>query len=199
MATSRARFSAEGSSRASSSFPDRTWRSTRSASGSSEILSSVVVITRLIAAIVYWNTAYIEKAATHLRRERRLPDPTLLRHVSPLGWEHIVLTGDIARGVSVLLGERRPRASWVVSSQDLEPTDYSPQEKHPELYRYPHAIKTGPRLYKLIRKCQQEPQVSAPPQDQPASAVAADDERAAGWGCLVALTVFAVIALAFSR
>ena len=24
----------------------------------------------------------------------QLPDPTLLRHVSPLGWEHIVLTGD---------------------------------------------------------------------------------------------------------
>ena len=47
MPTSRARFSAEGSSRASSSFPDRTCRSTRSASGSSEILSSVVLITRL--------------------------------------------------------------------------------------------------------------------------------------------------------
>ena len=41
-----------------------------------------------------WNTSYIEKAANHLRRERRLPDPNLLRHVSPLGWEHIVLTGD---------------------------------------------------------------------------------------------------------
>ena len=67
-------------------------------------------------------------------------------------------TSYIARGVSVLLGERRPRASWVVSSQDLEPTEYSPQEKHPELYRYPHAIKTGLRLYKLIRKCRQEPQ-----------------------------------------
>ena len=54
----------------------------------------VMALNLVIAAIVYWNTAYIEKAATHLRRERRLPDPTLLRHVSPLGWEHIVLTGD---------------------------------------------------------------------------------------------------------
>ena len=46
--TSRARFSAEGSSRDSSSSPDRTWRSTRSASGSSEMLNSVsVVITTL--------------------------------------------------------------------------------------------------------------------------------------------------------
>ena len=54
----------------------------------------VMALTLVIAAIVYWTTADIEKAATHLRRERRLPDPTLLRHVSPLGWEHIVLTGD---------------------------------------------------------------------------------------------------------
>ena len=54
----------------------------------------VMALNLVIAAIVYWNTAYIEKAATHLRRERRLPDPTLLRHVSPLGCEHIVLTGD---------------------------------------------------------------------------------------------------------
>ena len=23
-----------------------------------------------------------------------VPDPSLLRHVSPLGWDHIVLTGD---------------------------------------------------------------------------------------------------------
>ena len=27
-------------------------------------------------------------------RSKRLPDPSLLRHVSPLGWDHIVLTGD---------------------------------------------------------------------------------------------------------
>ena len=54
----------------------------------------VMALNLVIAAIVYWNTSYIEKAANHLRRERRLPDPTLLRHVSPLGWEHIVLTGD---------------------------------------------------------------------------------------------------------
>ena len=56
----------------------------------------VMALNLVIAAIVYWNTSYIEKAANHLRRERRLPDPNLLRHVSPLGWEHIVLTGDYA-------------------------------------------------------------------------------------------------------
>ena len=47
------------------------------------------------ARIGYWNTLYIDKAADHLRRERWRPqDPDLLRHVSPLGWEHIVLSGD---------------------------------------------------------------------------------------------------------
>ena len=54
----------------------------------------VMALNLVIAAIVYWNTSYIEKAANHLHRERRLQDPPLLRHVSPLGWEHIVLTGD---------------------------------------------------------------------------------------------------------
>ena len=39
-----ARFSAEGSSRDSSSCPDCTWRRTRSASGSSEMLNSVSVV-----------------------------------------------------------------------------------------------------------------------------------------------------------
>ena len=54
----------------------------------------VMALNLVIAAIVYWNTSYIDKAVNHLRRERRLANPNLLRHVSPLGWKHIVLTGD---------------------------------------------------------------------------------------------------------
>ena len=54
----------------------------------------VMALNLVIPAIVYWNTSYIDKAVNHLRRERRLANPNLLRHVSPLGWEHIVLTGD---------------------------------------------------------------------------------------------------------
>ena len=38
--------------------------------------------------------SYMDKASEHLRRQGRLPDLNLLRHVSPLGWDHIVLTGD---------------------------------------------------------------------------------------------------------
>ena len=54
----------------------------------------VMALNLVIAAIMYWNTCYMDKAADHLRRHGRLTDPGLLRHISPLGWEHIVLTGD---------------------------------------------------------------------------------------------------------
>ena len=47
----------------------------------------------VIAAIVYWNTTYMDKTTDHLRRWDRLAEPSLLRHVSPLGSVHIVLTG----------------------------------------------------------------------------------------------------------
>ena len=48
----------------------------------------------VIAAIVYWNTLYMDKASEHLRKMGKLRDPSLRKHVSPLGWEHINLTGD---------------------------------------------------------------------------------------------------------
>ena len=54
----------------------------------------VMALNLVIAAVVYWNTLYMDKATDHLRRWGQLPEPSLLRHVSPLGWDHIVLTGD---------------------------------------------------------------------------------------------------------
>jgi hypothetical protein len=48
----------------------------------------------VVAAIVLWNTVYLEKAV-HALKERGEPfDDSLLQHLSPLGWEHINLTGD---------------------------------------------------------------------------------------------------------
>ena len=48
----------------------------------------------LTAAIVHWNTVYLDRAVQHLRAQgMRVPDE-LLAHVAPLGWEHIALTGD---------------------------------------------------------------------------------------------------------
>src|SRR6202795_1838000 len=48
----------------------------------------------LTAAIVHWNTVYLDRAVQHLRAQGvHVPDD-LLAHVAPLGWEHIALTGD---------------------------------------------------------------------------------------------------------
>ncbi len=46
------------------------------------------------AAIVLWNTVYLERAANALRSHGQEIDNTLLQYLSPLGWEHINLTGD---------------------------------------------------------------------------------------------------------
>jgi len=46
------------------------------------------------AAIVLWNTVYLERAANALRGHAQGIDDTLLQYLSPLGWEHINLTGD---------------------------------------------------------------------------------------------------------
>ena len=46
------------------------------------------------AAIVLWNTVYIERAIEAQREAGKLIDDELLQYLSPLGWEHINLTGD---------------------------------------------------------------------------------------------------------
>lgn len=46
------------------------------------------------AAIVLWNTVYLERAVNALRLRTRSVDDELLQFLSPLGWEHINLTGD---------------------------------------------------------------------------------------------------------
>jgi hypothetical protein len=48
----------------------------------------------VVAAIVLWNTVYLERAVKALReRGDTIPDD-LVAHLSPLGWEDINLTGD---------------------------------------------------------------------------------------------------------
>lgn len=46
------------------------------------------------AAIVHWNTVYLDRAVRHLRAQGIVIPDDLLAHVAPLGWEHIALTGD---------------------------------------------------------------------------------------------------------
>ena len=48
----------------------------------------------VVAAIVLWNTAYMERAIHHLRaRGEKIPNE-LMPYLAPLGWQHINLTGD---------------------------------------------------------------------------------------------------------
>ncbi|WP_146220760.1 Tn3 family transposase, partial [Gluconacetobacter entanii] len=46
------------------------------------------------SAVVLWNTTYLGAAMRHLEHQGRSVPPGLLQHLSPLGWQHINLTGD---------------------------------------------------------------------------------------------------------
>ncbi len=48
----------------------------------------------VVAAIILWNTVYLGRAATALRKQGRAIDDELLQHVAPVHWSHIDLTGD---------------------------------------------------------------------------------------------------------
>jgi TnpA family transposase len=58
----------------------------------------------LVAAIILWNTTYLQRAVDHLRDQGQHPAPGDLAHLSPLGWEHINLTGDYYWEASPTLG-----------------------------------------------------------------------------------------------
>lgn len=62
------------------------------------------------AAIVLWNTVYLERATNALIEHRKLKDDELLRYLSPLGWEHINLTGDYLwkSRIKIGVGKFRP-------------------------------------------------------------------------------------------
>jgi TnpA family transposase len=46
------------------------------------------------AAIILWNTVYLEKATAALRKRGRPFDEAWLEHIAPVHWNHINLTGD---------------------------------------------------------------------------------------------------------
>jgi Tn3 transposase DDE domain len=58
----------------------------------------------LVTAIILWNTRYLERAVDALRQVEDVPDD-LLAHLSPLGWEHVNLTGDYVWGARQGLSE----------------------------------------------------------------------------------------------
>ncbi len=56
------------------------------------------------AAIVLWNTVYLERAVHGLRSNGHAVDDALLQYLSPLGWEHINLTGNYLWRSSAKIG-----------------------------------------------------------------------------------------------
>jgi hypothetical protein len=46
-----------------------------------------------VTAIILWNTRYLERAVAVLRKSEDVSD-SLLSQLSPLGWEHVNLSGD---------------------------------------------------------------------------------------------------------
>jgi hypothetical protein len=69
----------------------------------------------ITAVIVLWNTVYLERATNALREHGTNVDGELLQYLSPLGWEHINLTGDYVwrGGVRVGDGKFRPLRSFL--------------------------------------------------------------------------------------
>ncbi|CCM10603.1 Transposase for transposon Tn2501 [Cardinium endosymbiont cEper1 of Encarsia pergandiella] len=51
-------------------------------------------LTILTAAITLWNTVYIQRAVDTIKKQGIKINDQLLSHLSPLGWEHINLTGN---------------------------------------------------------------------------------------------------------
>ena len=48
----------------------------------------------LAAIVIYWNTAHLYEAVVQRKHAGLTVEPELLAHISPLGWGHILLTGE---------------------------------------------------------------------------------------------------------
>ena len=48
----------------------------------------------LAAIVIYWNSAHLGEAIRQRQYDGLTVDPELVAHISPLGWGHILLTGE---------------------------------------------------------------------------------------------------------
>lgn len=71
----------------------------------------------VVAAISLWNTVYLEQAVQALRSCGMEIDEKLLPHLSPLGWEHINLTGDYIWRQNELVENGKLRSSRTLEDQ----------------------------------------------------------------------------------
>jgi len=70
-------------------------------------------LTLVTAAIVLWNTVYMERATESLKTQGIEINPDWYQYLSPLGWEHINLTGDYIwqQSKNIQQGKFRPLRS----------------------------------------------------------------------------------------
>nr|QGW59089.1 TnpA transposase [Klebsiella pneumoniae] len=68
------------------------------------------------AAITLWNTVYIERAIESLKRKGIPINEQLVSHLSPLGWEHINLSGDYVWRNNLKLGSGKYRSLRTVDT-----------------------------------------------------------------------------------
>jgi TnpA family transposase len=72
----------------------------------------------LVTAITLWNTRYLNRAIAALRETEGVSDH-LLAHLSPLGWEHVNLTGDYVWSPADGMTENRDRFRLLRPAPDL--------------------------------------------------------------------------------
>jgi Tn3 transposase DDE domain len=68
----------------------------------------------VLTAIALWNTTYLARAVDTLRSEGDVIPDSLLEHLSPLGWDHINITGDYIWDTQVqsVAGSLRPLRAY---------------------------------------------------------------------------------------
>ena len=64
--------------------------------------------------------------------------------------------GVFQRNVARWLGEHSQRASWVVAKKTGLPTNYSDNDRHPDLMNSPRVISTEQELRELLEECQHD-------------------------------------------
>jgi len=70
----------------------------------------------ITAAIALWNTVYLERVVNAMRDNGKAIDDSLLPFLSPLGWEHINLTGDYVWRSSTGIGAGKFRPLHVMQN-----------------------------------------------------------------------------------
>ena len=48
----------------------------------------------LAAVVIHWNTAHLGETARQRKHAGLTVEPEILAHISPLGWAHILFTGE---------------------------------------------------------------------------------------------------------